>query len=180
MSGTRYYAQEQTRTAARHCQDTLLLVTVLLTCLQVTTVTSRSLTQSTASLFDQISRDLAPYKEHGISASMIQGVYCGIRDPGFRVQIKNQQIFVVGEVQGFQSRNRNIKLALVDVASSYGALPDVDLVIGTYDWTATTVQTMPEFEAGGPVLAQVRATPYVPVIAECQSCFCAHYCAVPS
>ena len=111
---------------------------------------------------------------------MIQGVYCGIRDPGFRVQIKNQQIFVVGEVQGFQSRNRNIKLALVDVASSYGALPDVDLVIGTYDWTATTVQTMPEFEAGGPVLAQVRATPYVPVIAECQSCFCAHYCAVPS
>lgn len=38
---------------------------------------------------------------------------------------------MVGEVEGFQSRNRNIKLALVDVAAEYTDLPDVDFVVGT-------------------------------------------------
>ena len=140
--------------ATKRGRCALLLITVLLAACQQPAASSR-LMHSAASVFDQILLDLAPYKKTGISASMIQGVYCGIRDPGFRVQIINQQVFIVGEVQGFQSRNRNIKLALVDVASTYTALPDVDFVIGTYDWTATTVQEMPEFEAGGPVLAQV-------------------------
>lgn len=139
-------------TKQRSCA--LLVNFALLAALQQPPPAAR-LIHSAASVFDQISLDLAPYKETGISASMIQGVYCGIRDPGFRVQIINQEVFIVGEVQGFQSRNRNIKLALVDIASTYTALPDVDFVIGTYDWTATTVQEMPEFEAGGPVLTQV-------------------------
>ena len=137
----------------KQCPYTLLLTLALLAALQQPAVSR--MTHSATSVFDQILIDLSPYKETGISASMIQGVYCGIRDPGFRVQIINQEIFIVGEVQGFQSRNRNIKLALVDLASTYTSLPDVDFVIGTYDWTATTVQEMPEFEAGGPVLAQV-------------------------
>lgn len=140
--------------ATKRGRCALLLITALLAACQQPAASSR-LMHSAASVFDQILLDLAPYKKTGISASMIQGVYCGIRDPGFRVQIINQHVFIVGEVQGFQSRNRNIKLALVDVASTYTALPDVDFVIGTYDWTATTVQEMPEFEAGGPVLAQV-------------------------
>lgn len=137
----------------KQCPYALLLTLALLAASQQPAA-SRMM-HSAASVFDQISVDLSPYKKTGISASMIQGVYCGIRDPGFRVQIINQEIFIVGEVQGFQSRNRNIKLALVDLASTYKALPDVDFVIGTYDWTATTVQETPEFEAGGPVLAQV-------------------------
>lgn len=139
--------------ATKQCPCAILFAATLLAALQQPTACR--LMHSAASVFDQISIDLSPYKEKGISASMIQGVYCGIRDPGFRVQIINQEIFIVGEVQGFQSRNRNIKLALVDLASTYTALPDVDFVIGTYDWTATTVQEMPEYEAGGPVLAQV-------------------------
>ncbi len=106
-------------------------------------------------LFSQIAKDLGPYRKRGISDSMTNGVYCGIRDPGFRVQIKNQEVYIVGEVEGFQSRNRNIKLALVDVAAEYTDLPDVDFVVGTYDWTATEVQPALGFEEGGPVLSQV-------------------------
>ena len=86
---------------------------------------------------------------------MIDGVFCGIRDPGFRVQIKNQEVYIVGEVKGFQSRNRNIKLALIDMASHHKDLPDVDFVMGTYDWTATEVQSVAGMEDGGPVFAQV-------------------------
>ena len=85
------------------------------------------------------------------------GVFFCIRDPGFRVHIKNQEVYIVGEVEGFQSRNRNIKLALVDVASEYQDLPDCDFVVGTYDWTATEVQPSYGYESGGPVLAQVGA-----------------------
>ena len=106
-------------------------------------------------LFSQIAKDLSPYRKRGISDSMTNGVYCGIRDPGFRVQIKSQEVYIVGEVEGFQSRNRNIKLALVDVAAEYTDLPDVDFVVGTYDWTATEVQPALGFEEGGPVLSQV-------------------------
>lgn len=106
-------------------------------------------------LFSQIANDLGPYRKRGISDSMTNGVYCGIRDPGFRVQIKNQEVYMVGEVEGFQSRNRNIKLALVDVAAEYTDLPDVDFVVGPYDWTATEVQLALGFEEGGPVLSQV-------------------------
>ena len=140
--------------ATKQCPGALLLTFALLAALQQPAAAAR-LKHPAASVFDQTSVDLSPYKETGISASMIQGAYCGICDPGFRVQIINQEVFIVGEVQGFQSRNRNIKLALVDVASTYTTLPDVDFVIGTYDWTATTVQELPDFEAGGPVLAQV-------------------------
>ncbi|KAL0018931.1 hypothetical protein WJX79_001911 [Trebouxia sp. C0005] len=71
-------------------------------------------------------------------------------------QIKNQEVYIVGEVEGFQSRNRNIKLALVDVAAEYTDLPDVDFVVGTYDWTATEVQPALGFEEGGPVLSQAK------------------------
>ncbi len=42
-------------------------------------------------LFSQIAKDLNPYRKRGISDSMTNGVYCGIRDPGFRVQIKTKK-----------------------------------------------------------------------------------------
>lgn len=109
-------------------------------------------------LYQQIDTDLAPYKARGINKSMVDGVFCGIRDPGFRVQIKNQEVYIVGEVRGFQSRNRNIKLALIDMASHHKDLPDVDFVMGTYDWTATEVQPVSGMEEGGPIFAQVCRT----------------------
>ena len=108
-----------------------------------------------AELYRQIDADLAPYKARGINKSMVDGVFCGIRDPGFRVQIKNQEVYIVGEVKGFQSRNRNLKLALIDMASHHKDLPDADFVMGTYDWTATEVQSVAGMEDGGPVFAQV-------------------------
>ncbi len=70
-------------------------------------------------------------------------------------------MYIVGEVEGFQSRNRNIKLALVDVAAEHKDLPDVDFVVGTYDWTATEVQPALGFEEDGPVLSQVGKASYV-------------------
>ena len=96
-------------------------------------------------------------------------MFCGIRDPGFRVQIKNQEVYIVGEVKGFQSRNRNLKLALIDMASHHKDLPDVDFVMGTYDWTATEVQSVPGMEEGGPVFAQVggNVCSYRPTCASC-------------
>ncbi len=135
-----------------------LLFGLLLLCSAVSSLrlSNSFSTNKPQDLFSQIAADLAPYKARGISNSMVDGVYCGIRDPGFRVQIKNQEVYVVGEVESFQSRNRNIKLALVDVASQYTDLPDVDLVVGTYDWTATEVQPVPGFEEGGPIFAQVN------------------------
>lgn len=107
-------------------------------------------------LFEQIAADLAPYAACGISKAMIDGVYCGIQDPGFRVQIKRNKVFIAGEVKGFQSRNRNIKLALLDLASHYTKLPDVDFVVGTADFTASEVHPVPGMKEGGPIFAQVR------------------------
>lgn len=114
---------------------------------------SRSLNSSlpfvspTGKLFDQISIDLAPYTA-GINRAMVDKVYCSTA-PGFRVQIKDQEVYIAGEVRGFQSRNRNIKLALLELASQVTDLPDVDLVLGTDDFTADGAGH------SGPILAQV-------------------------
>ena len=142
-------------------QTTSRLLTAACCLLLSSLVSSRSLAATytvpdpPAELYRQIDEDLAPYKARGINKSMVEGVFCGIRDPGFRVQIKNQEVYIVGEVKGFQSRNRNLKLALIDMASHHKDLPDVDFVMGTYDWTATEVQSVPGMEEGGPVFAQV-------------------------
>lgn len=130
-------------------------LTLLISMVKGLQLSSRFNSDAPQDLFSQIAKDLSPYRKRGISDSMTNGVYCGIRDPGFRVQIKDQEVYIVGEVEGFQSRNRNIKLALVDVAAEYADLPDVDFVVGTYDWTATEVQPALGFEEGGPVLSQV-------------------------
>ena len=114
---------------------------------------SRSLNSSlpfvnpTGKLFNQISIDLAPYTA-GINKAMVDKVYCTTA-PGFRVQIKDQEVYIAGEVRGFQSRNRNIKLALLELASQVADLPDVDLVLGTDDFTADSAGH------AGPILAQV-------------------------
>ena len=100
--------------------------------------------------------DLAPYTASGVSKAMIDGVYCGIQDPGFRVQIKHNKIYIAGEVKGFQSRNRNVKLALLDLATHYQQLPAADFVIGTADFSASEVLPVPGMTEGGPVFAQVR------------------------
>lgn len=115
-------------------------------------------TNTTTQLFSQIAADLAPFAASGISTAMVDGVYCGIQDPGFRVQIKHNKMYIVGEVEGFQSRNRNVKLALLDVARQYQQLPDVDLVLGTADFSASEVHNVPGMAAGGPVLAQVKCS----------------------
>ena len=55
---------------------------------------------------------------------------------GFRVQILSGQVYIAGEVIDWyntQSRNRNVKLQLLDVAKHY-RLPDVDFLLLTGDW----------------------------------------------
>lgn len=111
---------------------------------------------TTPQLLEQIAVDLASYTTSGISRAMIDGVYCGIQDPGFRVQIKHNKIYIAGEVKGFQSRNRNIKLALLDLATQFKQLPDADFVVGTADFTASEVHSVPGMTEGGPVFAQVK------------------------
>ena len=77
---------------------------------------------------------------------------------GFRVQILSGQVYIAGEVIDWtwtQSRNRNVKLQLLDVAQHY-RLPDVDFLLLTGDWP-------PEDRSGqstgcplqGPVFMQV-------------------------
>ncbi len=99
-------------------------------------------------LFAQISKDLAPYAA-GITADMVNNVFCNTTEAGFRVQIKDQQVFIAGEISGFQSRNRNIKLALLEVISQLRDMPDVDLIIATGDLSAA------DNGHAGPIFAQV-------------------------
>lgn len=74
------------------------------------------------------------------------------------MQVLSGQVFIAGEVIDWtwtQSRNRNVKLQLLDVAQHYH-LPDVDFVLLTGDWP-------PEDRSGqslgcplqGPVFMQV-------------------------
>ena len=99
-------------------------------------------------LFDQIAADLAPFKA-GITKAMVDNSYCDTTDPGFRLQVKDGEMYLVGEVFGFQSRNRNIKLALLEIASHFHDLPDVDLVLGSDDFASQSLTSQ------GPILCQV-------------------------
>lgn len=99
-------------------------------------------------LFAQITKDLAPYAA-GITADMVNNVFCNTTEAGFRVQIRNRQVFIAGEISGFQSRNRNVKLALLEVVSQFRDLPDVDLIIATGDLSAA------DHGHAGPIFAQV-------------------------
>ena len=102
-------------------------------------------------LFQQISADLAPYAA-GIDRSMVDKMYCSCVGPSFRVQIKGNELYIAGETHGFQSRNRNVKLALLEVARSFPDLPEVDFVLGSDDFSAS------ESGVGGPIFAQVCMT----------------------
>ena len=99
-------------------------------------------------LFQQISADLAPYAA-GVDKSMVDSMYCSSIGPSFRVQIRDQEIYIAGETRGFHSRNRNVKLALLEVARTFQDLPDVDFVLGSDDFSAS------ESGVGGPIFAQV-------------------------
>ncbi|DBA98170.1 TPA: hypothetical protein ACH3X1_014789 [Trebouxia sp. C0004] len=67
---------------------------------------------------------------------MVNNVFCNTTEAGFQVQIRNRQVFIAGEISGFQSRNRNVKLALLEVVSQLRDMPDVDLIIATGDLSA--------------------------------------------
>ncbi len=47
-------------------------------------------------LLQQISQDLGPFRD-GISQNMVEQVYCSQFDPGFRVQIINNRVYIAGE-----------------------------------------------------------------------------------
>lgn len=87
-------------------------------------------------LFTQITTDLHRFTKTGIHLDMIEQPYCSEREPSFRVQILSGQVYIAGEVidwHNTQSRNRNVKLQLLDVAQHY-RLPDVDFLLLTGDW----------------------------------------------
>ena len=148
------------------CTVTLILLCIAGLAQSLTLNSGGPLLESTSKLFNQISADLAPYAA-GISSTMVDSVYCSTTAPGFRLQIKNREVFIAGEVHGFQSRNRNIKLALLEVASHFADLPDVDLVIGTDDFSAE------DHSHSGPILAQasVQQQHMVVQVSVCM-CFC--------
>ncbi len=129
------------------CTVTFIFLCIAGLAKSLTVNSSVPLLKSTSKLFSQISADLAPYAA-GINSTMVDSVYCSTIAPGFRLQVKNQEMFIAGEVHGFQSRNRNIKLALLEVASHFADLPDIDLVIGTDDFSAE------DHGHSGPILAQ--------------------------
>ena len=47
-------------------------------------------------LLRQVLQDLAPFRT-GISQNMVEQVYCSQFDPGFRVQIINNRVYIAGE-----------------------------------------------------------------------------------
>lgn len=131
---------------------------IMLALLRSVQVNARAARGPSAEMFQQIQVDLEPYAISGISQSMIEGVYCGIRDGGFRVQIKDNRIYIAGEVVGIQSRNRNVKLQLLRLAIRYPILPEVDFVVGTGDCPAIALRNISGMAIGGPVFVQVSST----------------------
>ena len=83
---------------------------------------------------------------------MVDSMYCSSIGPSFRVQIKGQEVYIAGETRGFQSRNRNVKLALLEAARTFQDLPDADFILGSDDFSAS------ESGVGGPIFAQVTSS----------------------
>ncbi|KAK9819294.1 hypothetical protein WJX74_001805 [Apatococcus lobatus] len=89
-----------------------------------------------AQLLEGVDRDLAPFSQ-GITLEMVEQAYC--RDTqlvtSFRVQILDNQAYIVGETQGYQDLNLKNKRMLASVLQAFpGALPDVDFVVQGSDW----------------------------------------------
>ena len=77
---------------------------------------------------------------------------------GFRLQVVDKQLYVVGEIldQNSKSRNRNIKLQLLELSRRH-ALPDLDMHITTDDWPQKSQAGInPLCPVQGPVLCQVQ------------------------
>ena len=153
------------------CPVTFIVLCIAGLAKSLTVSSSVPLVESTSKLFDQISADLAPYAA-GINSTIVDSVYCSTTAPGFRLQVKNQEIFIAGEVHGFQSRNRNIKLALLEVASHFADLPDVDLVIGSDDFSAENHGHSGPILAQASVLAATHGCPSQCFRVLCNSSFC--------
>lgn len=106
--------------------------------------------------FSAISEDLEPWQTSGISqgqvrrrqhgspalhslvwaicmkrpvtthALQVEAVYCKSQGGGFRLQIKDGQIYIVGETPSIEDRHRNLEMLLLH-AQAMHTLPDVDI-----------------------------------------------------
>ncbi|KAK9831221.1 hypothetical protein WJX74_008187 [Apatococcus lobatus] len=82
-----------------------------------------------------VERDLEPFRHHGITLQMVEQVYCTFNLQSFRVQILDNQIYIVGELPGFADLNLRNKKILALLAARYpDDLPDVDFIIQNSDW----------------------------------------------
>ncbi|DBA89353.1 TPA: Protein O-glucosyltransferase 1 [Trebouxia sp. C0004] len=74
------------------CSWTTSFLLVCVACLASSNLVSSSLLlpHRAGTLFAQITKDLAPYAA-GITADMVNNVFCNITEAGFRVQIRNRQ-----------------------------------------------------------------------------------------
>ena len=142
-----------------------LLVCVAKLASSILVSSSLVLPYQAGTLFAQITKDLAPYAA-GITADMVDDVFCNSTEAGFRVQIRDQQVFIAGEISGFQSRNRNIKLALLEVVSQLRDVPDVDLIIATGDLSAA------DHSHAGPIFAQVFRNASRLMLVSAGTCVC--------
>ncbi|KAK9818583.1 hypothetical protein WJX74_004255 [Apatococcus lobatus] len=109
-------------------------------------------------LFSRIQQDLAPWVESGISLEMVEQVYCSYNTQTFRLQVVNQEMYVVGETKQFPEFQSHMKLLLADVWAAYkGRLPDVDLVIQFDDWMPPSLNgTHPDCPHQGPIVTASR------------------------
>ncbi|KAK9831249.1 hypothetical protein WJX74_009428 [Apatococcus lobatus] len=112
-------------------------------------------------LLSQVAKDLSPFNDSrissGISLQQVERVYCNCDQGGFRLQIIDGQMYIVGERHGLQTRVRNTKLLVMHLMHQY-TLPDVDI-----GWVSTD-DTVMEADAGrywecpeqGPVLVMTK------------------------
>ena len=81
-------------------------------------------------LLSQVATDLSPFNNtrisNGISLQQVERVYCNFDQGGFRLQIVDGKMYVVGEQGSIQTRVRNTKLMFMHVMQKY-KLPDVDI-----------------------------------------------------
>ncbi|KAK9862574.1 hypothetical protein WJX84_004996 [Apatococcus fuscideae] len=96
-------------------------------------------------LLSQVALDLLPFNNSdissGISLQQVERVYCNFDQGGFRLQIVDGRMYVVGERHGLQTRVRNTKLMLMHLMHSFD-LPDVDI-----GWISADDGVL-EFDAG--------------------------------
>jgi hypothetical protein len=112
----------------------VLFIALGIVCMGLTQLVNPQCSSSANQLLLQIEHDLRPFKRQGISKQMVDAAYC-IKTPGFRAQVINGSLFIVGETYSYETRALSVKMMLYSVVTRFGhLLPDLDFIVSLGDF----------------------------------------------